>query len=82
MDTNFFQTMLLVFLFGFSAVWFFLAVYLETRNVCHNFHLLNQDERLLIVHFMGGSKHIAPEVLCGSSGNFTGEAPEGYGCRK
>jgi len=41
-----------------------------------------KDDRLLIVHFMGGSKNIAPEVLCGQHGNFTGEAPEGYGCRK
>jgi len=41
-----------------------------------------EDDRLLIVHFMGGSKNIAPEVLCGQHGNFTGEAPEGYGCRK
>lgn len=42
---------------------------------------LSQDERLLIVHFMGGSKHLAPEVLCSSGSNYTGEVPEGYGCR-
>ena len=38
-----------------------------------------QDERLMVVHFMGGSKGFAPEILCGKE-NFTGEAPEAYGC--
>jgi len=37
------------------------------------------DERLLIVHFMGGSKNFAPEILCGDP-SYTGEAPDGYGC--
>ena len=34
---------------------------------------------LLIVHFMGGSKNFAPEILCGDP-SYTGEAPDGYGC--
>jgi len=40
------------------------------------------DDRLQIVHFMGGSKGFAPEVLCDEGQNFTGEDEEGYGCRK
>ena len=40
-----------------------------------------KDERLLIVHFMGGSKGFAPEVLC-TEENYTGEPLDGYGCRK
>ena len=34
---------------------------------------------LLIVHFMGGSKNFAPEILCGDP-SYNGEAPDGYGC--
>lgn len=37
------------------------------------------DERLLIVHFMGGSKNFAPDILCNSE-HYTGEGPNAYGC--
>lgn len=35
-----------------------------------------KDERLLIVHFMGGSKGFAPEMLC-TMENYTGEPLDG-----
>eukprot|EP00434_Breviolum_minutum_P009390 symbB.v1.2.008269.t1/scaffold518.1/size193124/10 len=43
--------------------------------------LNTKDPRLLIVHFMGASKGMAPQILCETSQNYTGEASEGYGCR-
>lgn len=41
-----------------------------------------KDERLEVLHFMGGSKSIAAEVLCDGDEDFTGDGPNGYGCKK
>merc|ERR1719343_101535 len=40
------------------------------------------DPKVEILHFMGGSKGTAGEVLCDGSRDVTGEGPEGYGCKK
>lgn len=41
-----------------------------------------KDERLQVLHFMGGSKGLAPEALCESGYDYTGDGPTGYGCKK
>eukprot|EP00913_Durusdinium_trenchii_P031341 g29347.t1 len=41
-----------------------------------------KDERLQVLHFMGGSKHLAPQVLCDGGKDYTGDGPKGYGCHK
>ncbi|CAJ1425273.1 unnamed protein product [Effrenium voratum] len=41
-----------------------------------------KDERLQVLHFMGGSKHLAPEALCEGGKDYTGDGPKGYGCHK
>ena len=52
-------------------------------QICFNFHSTSMfgclDHQLDHVHFMGGSKNFAPEILCGDP-SYTGEAPDGYGC--
>lgn len=40
------------------------------------------DDRLQVLHFMGGSKRLAPEVLCDGGKDYTGDGPKGYGCMK
>jgi len=39
-----------------------------------------KDPELEIMHFMGGSKIGAPDVLCEQNAHFTGEHPDKYGC--
>jgi len=39
-----------------------------------------KDPDLEILHFMGGSKFGAQDVLCAAEHNLTQEGPEGYGC--
>lgn len=41
-----------------------------------------KDDRLEVLHFMGGSKGLAPEVLCDGDKDYTGDGPNGYGCKK
>jgi len=40
-----------------------------------------KDPNLEILHFMGGSKFGAQDVLCQPEWNFTQEGPDGYGCK-
>jgi len=39
------------------------------------------DPEVEILHFMGGSKNSAGQVLCDGSRDVTGEGPTGYGCK-
>ena len=41
-----------------------------------------RDERMQVLHFMGGSKPLAPVVLCDGGKDYTGDGPKGYGCHK
>ncbi|CAE8616908.1 unnamed protein product [Polarella glacialis] len=41
-----------------------------------------KDERLEVLHFMGGSKGLAPEALCDGEVDYTGDGPDGYGCKE
>lgn len=41
-----------------------------------------KDPKLEIMHFMGGTKYNAPDVLCGQNKRFMGDHPDKYGCEK
>lgn len=70
------------FLFKFQvSLFWYPNVSFDSFQSRHTLHQLPQDPRLLIVHFMGASKGMAPQILCETSQNYTGEASEGYGCR-